>query len=92
MKSLIRTLNSRPKVELLAWATVPFELAPLLQFFKSWHGGGIAHIEPLTFLAIAVIGFIWLLYGISIQSYPLIVGNTCKLFAATAVTTYYILS
>jgi len=39
---------------------------------------------------ILIIGTMWLIYGIKIDSLPLIIGNTIKLFASLAVTLAYL--
>jgi uncharacterized protein with PQ loop repeat len=39
---------------------------------------------------VLVIGSMWLVYGIQINSLPLIIGNGIKLFASLAVTIAYL--
>ncbi len=71
--------------ELLALLSTILEFNPLLQAYKNWKSGSSADVSLATFVLIAVIGSVWLAYGISITSTPLIVGNGIKLFSALAV-------
>jgi len=64
---------------------------PLFQAVKSLRTKSVKDIAPLTFAAILVIGILWLIYGISISSVPLIVGNAIKLFTSLSVVIIYII-
>ena len=58
------------------------EFNPLSQVFKSLRSGAAKDVSMLTFISIALIGALWLYYGITIKSIPLIIGNAIKLFTA----------
>ena len=64
---------------------------PLFQAVKSLRTKSVKDIASLTFAAILVIGILWLIYGISISSVPLIVGNAIKLFTSLSVVIIYII-
>ncbi|HLC44346.1 MAG: hypothetical protein A2722_00540 [Candidatus Doudnabacteria bacterium RIFCSPHIGHO2_01_FULL_50_11] len=85
-----RVFLKRPKGELLAWTAIWLELNPLFQAVKSYRSGDIAGVEPLTFAIIMIIGGVWLWYGITIRSGPLIVGNILKLVSAAIVVIMYL--
>ena len=44
-----------------------------------------------TYIMILIIGTTWLIYGITIESLPLIIGNGIKLFASLSVVIAYLL-
>jgi len=66
------------------------EFNPLFQTIKSVKNKSVKDVSFLTFALIAVIGTLWLYYGIVISSVPLIVGNIIKLFTALSVVAIYI--
>lgn len=75
------------------WLMVVAELNPLFQFYKSYGAGGMEQVSVHTFLTIALIGLIWLIYGWSIRSWPLVWSNVFKLGSSGAVLMlYYLLS
>jgi MtN3 and saliva related transmembrane protein len=65
------------------------EFNPLFQTMKSIRNKSVKDVSPLTFTAILIIGALWLFYGITIQSLPLIVGNAIKLFTSITVVVIY---
>ena len=65
------------------------EFNPLLQAMKSIKTKDVKGVSLYTFLTIAVIGTLWLIYGISINNWPLIISNVVKLFAALCVVIIY---
>ena len=65
------------------------EFNPLFQAVKSLRTKSVKDIAPLTFAAILVIGILWLIYGFSISSLPLIIGNAIKLFIGLSVVIIY---
>jgi len=65
------------------------EFNPLFQAVKSLRTKSVKDIAPLTFSAILVIGILWLIYGFSISSLPLIIGNAIKLFTGLSVVIIY---
>ncbi len=70
---------------ILAWVMVPFEFNPLWQFYKSWSSGSIQSVAWETFAMITGIGLVWLCYGLSIKSWPLVASNAIKLITSSAV-------
>jgi uncharacterized protein with PQ loop repeat len=81
--------HSMPWPTLLAWLTVPFELNPIFQFYKSWVLGDMVQVSPMMFLIICIIGAVWLAYGYSIRSWPLVAGNIFKLLSSSSVLFLY---
>ena len=65
------------------------EFNPLFQAIKSMRSKSVKDVSPLTFTAIFVVGALWLFYGITIQSLPIIVGNAIKLFTSLTVIVIY---
>jgi MtN3 and saliva related transmembrane protein len=65
------------------------EFNPLFQAVKSIRAKSVKDVSLWTFLAIVIIGSLWLYYGIAIGSVPLIIGNSIKLFTALVVVVIY---
>ena len=82
-------MHLTPFEYLLIISTV-LELNPLFQAIKSVQMKSAKEVSFLTFCSIMVIGSMWLYYGITIRSVPLIVGNTFKLISAFAVLVVYL--
>ncbi len=76
-------------LEILLVATSLLEFNPLFQAVKSLKSRKVANVSPYTFLSIMMIGTLWLVYGIQINSLPLIAGNVVKLFSSTSVVAVY---
>jgi MtN3 and saliva related transmembrane protein len=66
------------------------EFNPLFQAVKSVKAKSVKDLSVFTFLSIVIIGTLWLIYGITIKSIPLIIGNTIKLFTSLAVVIIYL--
>jgi len=81
-------MNLSPLEYILVVSTI-LEFNPLFQAVKSLRTKSVKDIAPLTFAAIFVIGILWLIYGISISSVPLIIGNAIKLFTGLSVVIIY---
>ena len=81
-------MNLTPLEYILIVSTL-LEFNPLFQAFKSIKNKSVKDVSLLTFLSIVIIGTLWLAYGILIQNWPLIIGNTIKLFTALSVVTIY---
>ena len=67
------------------------EFNPILQAIKIIRLKQSKDVSVYTFLMILVIGVMWLVYGIKIQSLPLIIGNSIKLFASLTVIIVYLI-
>jgi len=65
------------------------EFNPLFQAVKSVRAKSVKDVSVFTFLSIVIIGTLWLFYGFSIKSIPLIIGNAIKLLTAFAVVVIY---
>jgi len=81
-------MNLTPLEYILIVSTL-LEFNPLFQAFKSIKNKSVKDVSLLTFLSIVIIGTLWLAYGILIQNWPLIIGNTIKLFTALSVVIIY---
>ena len=77
-------------LEMLLIVSTVLEFNPLFQAVKSIRTKKVNDLSVWTFLSIFVIGGLWLYYGITITSIPLIIGNTIKLFTALAVVIIYL--
>ena len=71
-------------------ASTVLEFNPLFQAIKSIKRKSVKDVSPLTFLSILTIGTLWLFYGITIKSIPLIIGNAIKLLTSLAVVVIYL--
>ncbi len=76
-------------LEIILIISTALELNPLFQAVKSIRTKSVKNVSVLMFLSILIIGALWLFYGITIKSLPLIIGNTLKLFTALAVIIIY---
>ncbi len=75
--------------ELMLIASSLLEFNPMLQAIKIVRLKKAKDVSIYTFIMIFIIGAMWLVYGIKIQSLPLIIGNCIKLFASTSVVIVY---
>ena len=71
-------------------ASTILEFNPLFQTIKSVKTKSVKDISLLTFVSILTIGTLWLFYGITIKSIPLIIGNAIKLFTSLTVVVIYL--
>lgn len=76
-------------LETILIISTALEFNPLFQAIKSVKKKSVEDVSLLTFLSIVIIGNLWLYYGITINSIPLIIGNVIKLFTALAVVIIY---
>lgn len=75
--------------EIILIASTLLEFNPLLQAIKIIKLKQAKDVSLSTYLMILTIGTMWLIYGIKIESLPLIIGNAIKLFASLTVTIVY---
>lgn len=76
-------------LEIILIASTLLEFNPLFQTYKCVRTRSVKGVSIWTFGTILAIGALWLAYGISIGSWPLIVGNAIKLFASLTVVVAY---
>lgn len=76
-------------IEMILIASTLLELNPLFQTVKIIKLKESKDISIWTYLMILSIGTMWLFYGISIHSLPLIMGNGIKLFSSLTVVIAY---
>jgi len=77
-------------LEYILVASTILEFNPLFQTIKSIKTKSVRDLSPFTFVFIAIVGTLWLIYGITISSIPLIIGNIIKLFTASSVVVIYL--
>ncbi len=75
--------------EIMLIASTMLEFNPVFQAIKIVRLKQAKDVSVYTFLMILGIGAMWLVYGIQIQSLPLIIGNSIKLFASLTVIISY---
>jgi len=75
--------------EMMLIASTLLEFNPLFQAIKIMRLKQAKDVSLWTYIMILVIGVMWLIYGIKIDSLPLIIGNSIKLFASLAVVFAY---
>jgi len=71
-------------------ASTLLEFNPLFQTVKSIKTRSVKDLSLWTFLSILTIGTLWLFYGITIKSVPLIIGNAIKLLTSLTVVVIYL--
>ena len=77
-------MNLTPLEYILIVSTL-LEFNPLFQAVKSVKNKSVKDVSLWTFLSIVTIGTLWLVYGISIHNWPLIIGKAIKLLTAFSV-------
>ncbi len=77
--------------EIILIASTLLEFNPLFQAIKIIRLKQAKDVSVYTFLMILVIGAMWLVYGIQIQSLSLIIGNCIKLFTSLTVIIVYLI-
>lgn len=77
-------------LEIILIVSTLLEFNPLFQAVKSIRTKSVEDVSVWTFSSILIIGGLWLYYGITIMSVPLIIGNLIKLFTAFAVIVVYV--
>jgi MtN3 and saliva related transmembrane protein len=75
--------------EIMLIASTLLEFNPIFQAIKIIRTKEAKDVSLSTFLMILVIGVMWLIYGIQIQSLPLIIGNAIKLLSSGTVIIVY---
>jgi MtN3 and saliva related transmembrane protein len=75
--------------EIMLIASTVLEFNPIIQAAKIIRLKQAKDVSVYTFLLILVIGAMWLVYGIQIQSLPLIIGNAIKLISSFTVVVVY---
>jgi MtN3 and saliva related transmembrane protein len=75
--------------EIMLIASTLLEFNPIFQVIKIVRIKEAKDVSLSTFLMILVIGVMWLIYGIQIQSLPLIIGNAIKLLSSLTVIIVY---
>ncbi|MFA5024816.1 MAG: SemiSWEET family transporter [Patescibacteria group bacterium] len=78
-------------LEIMLIISTLLEFNPLFQTVKIVKLKQAADVSLWTYVTILTVGILWLLYGIQLQSLPMIIGNAIKLFASlTVVIVYFI--
>ena len=77
-------------LEIMLIASTLLEFNPILQAIKIIKLKQAKDVSLLTFVMILMIGTMWLIYGITINSLPLIISNAVKLFASLTVVIVYL--
>ena len=77
--------------EIMLIASTMLEFNPIIQAVKIIRLKEAKDVSVYTFLMILAIGVMWLIYGIQIESLPLIIGNSIKLFASLTVVIVYLI-
>lgn len=77
--------------EIMLIASTILEFNPILQAIKIIRLKEAKDVSVITFSLILIIGIMWLIYGIQIESLPLIIGNSIKLFASLTVVIVYLI-
>ncbi len=77
-------------LETLLILSTALEFSPLFQAIKSIRTKKVQDISAWTYVLICITGGLWLYYGISISSWPLIIGNAIKLGTSFAVICIYL--
>lgn len=75
--------------EIMLIASTLLEFNPIFQALKIIKNKHAKDVSLLTYAMILAIGTMWLIYGIQIESLPLIIGNAIKLFASLTVMIVY---
>tara|TARA_Y100000310_G_scaffold130972_1_gene130191 strand:- start:28273 stop:28524 length:252 start_codon:yes stop_codon:yes gene_type:complete len=77
-------------LEIILIVTTILEFNPLLQGIKMFKHKNVENISIWTYIMIFVIGLLWFIYGYSIWSIPLIIGNGIKILTSLVVMGIYI--
>ena len=76
-------------LELLLITSTLLEFNPLFQSIKIIRLKEVKDVSLWTYIMIFTIGILWLIYGLQINSLPLIIGNAIKLVASLSVIVVY---
>jgi len=77
--------------EIMLITSTLLEFNPLLQTIKIVRLKKSQEVSVVTFIMILIIGVMWLVYGIKINSLPLIIGNAIKLITSCTVILVYLI-
>jgi MtN3 and saliva related transmembrane protein len=77
-------------LEIMLIASTLLEFNPVLQAIKIIKLKQAKDVSLWTYVMILIIGTMWLIYGIKINSLPLIIGNAIKLFSSLTVAVVYL--
>ena len=77
-------------LEVILVVSTLLEFNPLFQAIKAVRTKSVEDVSIWTFVSIFTIGALWLYYGITIASAPLIIGNTIKLLTGLMVVMLYL--
>lgn len=77
--------------EIILITSTLLEFNPLLQTIKIIKLKQSKDVSLWTYILILILGTTWLIYGIMIESLPLIIWNCIKLFASLSVIIVYLL-
>lgn len=72
-------------LEIILITSTLLEFNPLFQAGKSLRSKSVKDVSIWTFLCILALGSLWLYYGLTLMSWPLIFGNAIKIFASLSV-------
>lgn len=76
--------------EMMLITSTILEFNPILQTIKIIKLKEAKDVSIWTYLMIFIIGVMWLVYSIQIDSLPLIIGNAIKIFASSTVIVVYL--
>ena len=76
--------------EMMLITSTLLELNPILQTLKIIKLKEARDVSIWTYTMIFMIGVMWLIYGIQIESLPLIIGNAIKIVASVSVVIVYL--
>ncbi|MDM5270870.1 SemiSWEET family transporter [Sulfurovum sp. zt1-1] len=75
--------------EMMLITSTILEFNPILQTIKIIKLKEAKDVSIWTYMIIFIIGVMWLVYSIQIDSLPLIIGNAIKIFASSTVIIVY---
>ena len=75
--------------EMMLITSTILEFNPILQTMKIIKLKEAKDVSIWTYMIIFIIGVMWLVYSIQIDSLPLIIGNAIKIFASSTVIVVY---
>lgn len=75
--------------EMMLITSTILEFNPILQTMKIIKHKEAKDVSIWTYMIIFIIGVMWLVYSIQIESLPLIIGNAIKIFASSTVIIVY---
>ena len=76
--------------EMMLITSTILEFNPILQTIKIIKLKEAKDVSIWTYVVIFIIGVMWLVYSVQIDSLPLIIGNVIKIFASLTVIFAYV--